>query len=130
MSNVQEHSREAYRKTEDTRESYGERIYKYLMRNPDSSDLDISIGTGIKINAVSAPRAQLIRARRVYSESTKVNEETGMTVKAWRVTASEGHGAFNFAKSIEREQCPFCTEKRSSDCTWCNGTGYYTRRAV
>jgi len=126
MSNVQEHSREAYHKTEDTRENYAETIYRFLMRNPDSSDLDISKDTGIPINAVQAPRLQLIRDRRIYSERSKINEQTGMTVRAWRVRATEGQGAFDSAENIEREECPFCTASGNSQrgCSWCKGKGY------
>jgi len=125
QSNVHEHSKEAYNKIKDKRESHAERIYMYLMQNPDSTDLDISKGTGITINAVQAPRARLIHNRRVYSARDKVNEQTGMTAKAWRVKEIEGHGAFNKQEKLETTDCPFCVGngKPTSSCGWCDGKG-------
>lgn len=128
MSNVQEHSREAYDKIEVTRESYGEAIYKFIRENPGCSDLDISKGTLININAVSAPRAQLVQDNRIHSESTKVNEETGMTVKAWRVGPLKGSEEFDLKKPVELEMCPFCMKKATSQCTWCKGKGYVKKQ--
>ena len=104
-------------------ENYAEIIYKFIMDNPDSSDLNISEGTGIPINAVPAARAQLIKDRRIHSFKYKTNEKTGKSVRAWRIRNDVPK------RNEVREPCPFCTgmNKPSANCTWCKGRGYTTK---
>lgn len=109
-------SRDAFDATEELREAYTERIYRWLADNPESTDLDISVGTGITINTVPAARAKLFDEGRIKAMDKKVNELTGMKASSWSVM----HG--NPSSPVHRKMCDMC---KGDGCTLCDNEGYH-----
>ena len=108
-------SRSAYENTDEIREAYTERIYRWLIANPSSTDLELAQGTGIPINAVPSSRAKLFNEGRIIDTGKKINDSTGMQATSWSVSRAPP------SKPIHRKMCAMCA---GDGCTLCGGEGY------
>lgn len=116
--NVADISRENFRRSESSRENQTDIIYDYIAENPDCTDLEISLGTGIPINAVPSARLKLFNEGNIMPMGKKTNSTGSQAIK-WRVMIGGQKPTV-----IDREECGFCAGGSSTDCTWCDGTGF------
>jgi hypothetical protein len=88
-----------------------DKVYKYILANPDSTDREIADGFGCIPNRVRPRRKELVNMNLVQMHAKRVCEITGRKAYSWRITLKPDLEMARRVKCAIKVRCPHCEGK-------------------